>query len=178
MKELELPAYMIIQTKTMASLATLLPATKAELKEVKGLGKSKIEQFGSEILEVISVFCKENNIEQLPLELTPERKKKEKGESHRTSLTMFMEGKKAAQIAAERGIAQTTVEEHLSHFVSSGELDVNEFVSTEKIALISNYFMNSDNKHLTPAREALGEEVSYSELRFVLRYLEGMGVVE
>lgn len=175
MKELDLPAYMIIQTKTMADLTLLLPSTLKELKAVKGLGNSKVAQYGNEILMIIADFCRENQINQMPLELPPEPKKKVKGETQALSLSMYKEGKKLAEIAAARGLSENTILQHLSTFLGSGELNVKDFVSPKKISLISNYFQKSDSKHLGLAKEALGERVTYGELAFVLKHLECTG---
>ena len=178
MRELDLPAYMIIQTKTMAGLATLLPSTKPELIAVKGMGKSKAERYGNEILTIISEFCRKNQIEQVPLELPPEIEKKTKGESRLISFKMFKEGKTVDEIAAEREMSDKTISEHLSHFVRIGELDLDNLVSPEKEAVIRNYFLNADTKLLAPAKEVLGDEVSYPELKFVLKFMEYSGEIK
>ena len=175
MKERDLPAYMILQTKTMASLTTILPANIIELKSVKGLGNSKIQQYGSEILKIVSEFCRENQIEQIPIEFAPLPVKKKKGETREVSFNMYIQGMKLREIAAERGLTEGTIETHLSHFVGTGELDVNEFVEASKIARIREYYHKGESTHLTTAKEALGNDISYADLKFVLKYLENAG---
>ncbi len=51
-----LPVYMIIQQKTMVELTQKLPSSLSELKNIKGLGKKRIEDNGIEILEIIRKF--------------------------------------------------------------------------------------------------------------------------
>ena len=177
MKELDLPAYMIIQTKTMAGLATLLPSTKPELIAVKGMGKKKAERYGDELLAIISEFCRKNKIEQIPLDLPREIAKKTKGESRYISLKMFKEGRTVDEIAAERGMSERTITDHLSYCVRNGELGLDTLVSTEKETLIRNYFLNAETKLLVPAKEALGDEISYPELKYVLKYMEYSGEI-
>jgi uncharacterized protein YpbB len=82
-----------------------------------------------------------------------------------------------AEIASERKLAVTTIEGHLSFFVGKGEIDINKLVPEEKVVRISNYFMNSDTTNLNPAKEALGDEISYSELRYVLKHLQFLGKI-
>lgn len=63
-KETKLPAYMILHSKVMADLTDSLPSNKAELLKIKGIGKKKAEKFADDILEIISQFCIQNNIER------------------------------------------------------------------------------------------------------------------
>jgi len=44
-------------------------------------------------------------------------------------------------------------------------------VTKEKIELITEYFTSVDDEHLGPAREILGDDVSYGELKLVLGHL-------
>ena len=57
--EMELPHYMILHQKTMVTLANLIPQSMSALKLVKGMGKKKSEKFGEELLEIISLYCKQ-----------------------------------------------------------------------------------------------------------------------
>ena len=47
------PAYIILHQKTLMAIADLAPTTKEELLAVKGLGKSKCDKYGDEILEIV-----------------------------------------------------------------------------------------------------------------------------
>jgi ATP-dependent DNA helicase RecQ len=49
-KELDVPAFVIFSDKTLRHLAKVHPTTLSELKDIYGLGDSKIERFGSELL--------------------------------------------------------------------------------------------------------------------------------
>jgi len=59
--ELNVDTYMILPNKVLLELIDVLPASKAELKMVKGFGTRKVSRFGKEILEII----KEHRIKQL-----------------------------------------------------------------------------------------------------------------
>jgi superfamily II DNA helicase RecQ len=52
-EEMDLPAYCILHTKTLVSIVNLKPKTLEELANIKGLGKTKTQSFGKEILEII-----------------------------------------------------------------------------------------------------------------------------
>ncbi len=85
---------------------------------------------------------------------------------------MYKSGKTIAEIAVERGFAQSTIESHLAHYVELGELDVKQFLSEEKLSKIVAYFKSVENKGFGEAKTFFGDEVSYSELRMGMSYLE------
>ncbi len=175
--ELNLPSYMVLPWKTVAELLYNLPTSTAGLKKIKGIGKKKIETFGYEILEIIDSYCKENNIE--PPEVVPfSSPKKQKKNTKQISFELLKSGKTIKEIADEREMSPRTIEGHLAYFIGTGELNIEEFVAPDKINHISNYFLNSNNTLLAPAKSALGENVSYSELLFVIKHLEYMGKVD
>ncbi|MCI6209496.1 MAG: HRDC domain-containing protein [Prevotella sp.] len=50
-----LPAYCIMQTKTMIDVSNTLPTTAAELAAVKGFGKNKTLKYGDDVLRIVSL---------------------------------------------------------------------------------------------------------------------------
>jgi hypothetical protein len=176
--EQEMESYLILPQKTMIELVTSLPATKSELKEIKGIGKKKLKQFGDEILEIIAAYRIENKIEKKPE--TPKVPKKIASGATATqqaSFDLFKSGKTLAEVAAARVLSVSTIEGHLAHFVLTGKLDVKDFVSVEKIKLITDYFLQAEDTQLGPAKAVLGDEVSYSDLHFVRNFLVFKGEV-
>ena len=175
--ELDLPVYMILPTKTMIDLVTLLPQNKKALLSIKGFGKKKVEKHGPEILEIIKSYCTKNNIEgtAIAIDEPAEAVKPPKPDTKFISFELYVQGKPISEIAAERGISVSTIENHLAHYIGTGELEITRLVDDEKIRRISEYFMQSRSTKLGPAKAALGEAVSWGELRYVLQYLKLSG---
>ncbi|MCE4566300.1 helix-turn-helix domain-containing protein [Maribellus sp. CM-23] len=169
-----IPPYMIFAQRSLLELVHYLPVDKASLKLINGMGPKKIEQFGAEIIEEIRGYCEENHIDrgEIPLKENPKKEKKPKVDTKKVSLEMFQSGKTVAEIAKERAYTENTIEGHLAHFVKTGELDVFQFLTKEKLEKMLEYFKNTKERNLTPAREALGNEFSYGDLRIGLSYLE------
>jgi hypothetical protein len=167
--------YMVLSFKVLNLLCERLPTTFPELETIKGLGKIKLQQYGKEIIEMISAFVEKTGIEKPQFEITiPEKKeKKEKlGASNQDSFDLFKSGKNVQEIAVERNLAVSTIEGHLSYFVKTGELEVSQFVSEEKIKRISEYFTQHPDSLFGEAKTHFGDEVSYTEMRFVKNYMD------
>ncbi len=169
--------YMILSQKAIAGLAHYLPASFDEMKKIKGIGKRTIEKYGEDILEIILSFREDNKIDlKMP---EPERKsskkKKDKKPTREISFELFQSGKSVEEIAQERGLTNNTIEGHLAHYVGEGLLDIGQFIHEKKLALIAEYFQKHKSYQLNDAKHSLGDEVSYSDLRFVLKYMQHTG---
>ncbi len=103
----------------------------------------------------------------------PKELKEKKPDTKEASFALYKEGKTAFEIAQERGFALTTIEGHLAHYVSLGMIPVSQFVAKEKYDVIvaSSKKMEGENL-LTPLKQELGDDYSYSEIRFALATLK------
>jgi len=160
----------VASLKVLASIANTLPANKMLLKNIKGVGPKKVEKYGRPILEMVQEYCKAENIETASNELLLEIPVKK--DTKQISFELFQEGLNRKQIAEKRGMVLTTIEGHLAHYVSTGELKIQDFVSDKNIKLISDYIKKNKFEKLNKVKEALPREISYSDIRFVLGYLQ------
>jgi len=170
--EKQLPHYMILPQKTMLTLANFMPRSMSQLKLIRGMGKKKSVEFGEELLDIINSYCEKEKIEA-PSEPLSEKKlpKKRKEETKKISFDLFKEGKSVSQIAEERTLSITTIEGHLAYYVGTGDIPVGKFVSQEAIDLIAGYFEGIEDLRAGPAKESLGEKVSWGDIRFVISHL-------
>ena len=76
-----------------------------------------------------------------------------------------------ADIAAERQLAVTTVETHLSYYITTGELDINDFVPYDKQELIEPAVNQYGRLSLKLLKDNLPEEISYGEIRMMVAHL-------
>ena len=130
-----LPIYLVANSKTLLEMADYLPSTDSDLLNISGFGPAKVAKYGYEFLKIINKYAKENNLETQMPEKAEEKKKekKEKGESFRVTLQMYRDGKNIAEIAKERNLAESTIGTHISKYVNTGELNINDFISAEKL---------------------------------------------
>jgi hypothetical protein len=173
--EEELPLYMVLPQKTLYELVEKMPVTLKQLKDISGFGKKKVIKYGDELLAIICLHLQvelpEVSASEFPMDERVRKPKPEKGQTQKLSLAMFKEGKTIEEIAKERTYAVTTIEGHLSTFIESGEIDILEFISPEKLEYISEFFMKTGSVSLTDAINALGNKATYGELRMVRSHL-------
>ena len=169
--ELNWQVYRVIQLKTMNEICNKLPSTPNALKLIKGMGKVKMEMFSDDLLDIINDYRDEQNITIKDEKEPVIPVKIPKIDTKRISFELWKSGKKIKEIAKERGLAVSTIEGHLAHYIGIGELPIEEIVDNEKISLISDYIIDNQNTSLSNIKEVLGEKVTYSELKFVYKHL-------
>lgn len=103
----------------------------------------------------------------------PKAGKPKKGDSSKISLAMYQEGKCMEEIAAERGLAGSTIEGHLLQLIPSGEVALSVFVNPQKQKIIEEAIaaMKPDTS-ITELLEVLGSEFSYRMIQAVQTHLE------
>ncbi len=174
-KELNVELYMVLPLKSMKELSIQMPGNLKSLKKINGFGKKRIATFGAEILDIIKDYCEENNLEP-PIsnepEIIPQKNTKQ------ITFELWNSGKNIQEIAKERGLTGTTIEGHLAYYVGKGEISVDRFVDIRKLLKIAGYFQEHKTSLMSEAKGTLGEEVSYSDIRFVTEHLKCKGVID
>jgi hypothetical protein len=173
-----LDPYRILPVKTIRLLVREMPSDFQALLAVKGIGKVTVSKFGSRILELINgkapeaseTFANDESIEE-PVEV-------KKHQSRNLSAQLHREGMSPEQIAAERGLATSTIHGHLAQCVLRGELELDNLVTVSEKILVSEYFIETMDPSLGAARHVLGEEISFYTLRYVLNHLIKNGLMQ
>ena len=169
-KETNVPVYIILPQKALIELVNALPSSAAELESIKGIGKMKVQRYGKEIIEMVDEYCRKHNIERKPgtIQLKEE---KVKIDTKKVSFDLFKEGKSIAEIAQLRNFSPVTIEGHLATYISSGEISVFDLASKIKVAKIMAYLVQHPGLKHGEIKAALGDEISYGELKAVLEHL-------
>jgi DNA-binding transcriptional ArsR family regulator len=168
----DVPVYRILPQKALAGIANSLPTTSAGLQKVKGLGKKKIKAFGPDIYRIIAEYCSKYELPMTEWAEEVKETKPPKTDTRRLSFDLFRQGLSISEIAMQRGYSPQTIEGHLAVFVGEGLLDVYELVNPDKVSIIKDYFRHTTERSLALAKMKLGEDVTWAELRFVLRWME------
>lgn len=181
-KALDLDAYMVLHNKVLKAIAKETPVTLRSLRLVKGIGDKKITLFGAEIIDVVLRSMKQQGIEPKVLESLgePEQPTEEpeivpKVNTYEVTKSMLEDGMTAEEIAKERGLKLSTVYGHIARFVEQDLYDASQFLDEEKYNEIRDYFDSTGDPALTPAKEVLGDDYDYNEIRIVLAELKRDG---
>jgi len=174
-KASNLPPFVIFHDRTLRAISRKLPQTTSELLGIRGCGEYKVSAYGDQTLEVIRAYLKEHP-EARPLterDRTMGRRpalENSSGESTVEATGMlWAQGGTPEEIARKRGLAPSTIIEHLVKLIEGGRsIDLNRIVSKERIALIEEAIVKAGSERLAPIKALLPVEVSYDEIRLVL----------
>lgn len=189
-KEIGKPAFVVFSNAALAGIAHLRPTTLTELMEVPGIGPSKLNAYGDEIVSIVQSHLEDDDLrhdddgQESSQESSPEddsrAHKKEKKEELRDdtgkklntfecSYWLYKQGNTVEQIAEKRGLNQSTIEGHLARYVASGDIDVHEFVDGDTLQKVEAYCMeHSEEKALKPIFEYFDAKISYGVLRMAI----------
>ena len=174
-EETGLPIYMVANQSALKEICTFLPLNKKDLQLLSGFGKAKAEKYGDDIIDAVAEYCSRNqletNISAKAGEPKRERKVKTGGvkvDTKSVSFELYKQGKKPAEIAKERNLTIGTIENHLTHFIALGEIELNDLVSQEKQRLVQDAVAIHGNLSHKTLMENLPEGFSYGELKMVL----------
>ena len=168
------PAYVIFSDATLTDLATYLPLTNSDLLKISGFGEVKTERYGTPFLEAVQDYClKEKLATRIALK-EPKRQRKttpapeQASDTKLVSYNLYQQGNSIEAIAAERKLSLSTIETHLSYFITTGQLQIDKMVQPEKQKLIEKAVKEYGDAAMRTLKDNLPEEISYGEIRFVL----------
>ena len=95
-----------------------------------------------------------------------------KGGSKLETLGFYMQGMKIEQIAAQRGMAISTIEGHLAEFVFNGEVNIFDFLDTSLLEKIKSVAEKTGYDKLSSIKNELGEEATYGQIKMAVNYLK------
>ncbi len=177
-KESDVPAYIVAKTRSLQELADYLPQTPKDFLLIYGFGKVRLEKYGSYFLDEIRKYCEEKGLSSRMNKMDAEQKEKKqekekkpkqvKGASQRESLELYQSGKTIEEIAEFRNLKVGTIATHLSQFIKTGEVKVEDFVTdTRREEAMEMVKKNPDQS----AYKTLNRFLDQTELKFFSAWL-------
>ncbi len=176
--EENVPAYLIFSDSSLIDLATYLPFTTEDLSKISGFGVYKIEKYGEAFLEQVQDYCNEQGLDTRIELKQPKRERKTKQpreretDTKKISLDLYQNGMSVADIAEQRVLSVSTIETHLSYYISSGKLDIDNLVTPDKQELIHAALKKYGKSSLRLLKENLPEEIGYGDIKFTIAATE------
>lgn len=176
------PAYVILQTKAMLALSNYLPSDEHELLAIPYLGRKGCDLYGGELLAMVREYAahpQEDEVEgedktvpsaqEIAMQIGLPGEK-----TQNTTLRLYRQGHTPEEIAILRELSLLTVKGHLARFVKSGEVSLEDLVPADHLRRIKDYLAahpRTPETTLTEIREAVGEDVSFDDIRLALSVL-------
>ena len=167
-----MPPSNIAPIKTLKAIATDKPVTLSELRATEGMGTKRVRNYGAEILDIVLRFIGKDPQATDIGDLSQVTKKRQIGDTYRITKELFDNGLSVEAIAKERGLAISTILGHLVHYVEEGTLKASQILEKEKYNEILEYFESTFDPQINIAREVLGPEYQYGEIKAVLVELQ------
>jgi PIF1-like helicase/Helix-turn-helix domain/HRDC domain len=167
--------FQVLHQKTLVQIAVHLPDTFPALKRIKGIGPRLSEKYGEELTQLVAAYRREHGIQEVSLpepaeQVQSQEPKPVKEDTRKISLDLFNGGGAIPDIAAQRGLAVSTIEGHLAHFISRGELDIARVLPEGRRQRIEQKITDLPGRSLGDLKRALGEDFSYGEIKMVFAH--------
>ena len=191
-REAGVPPYIIFPDAALADMAAYYPQSPERLGRMQGVGATKLARYGDAILGTIRAYAAERGLEE---RRKPEpaaraaRPLRTAGTRRDEVVKLYREGRAASEIAGIFGVTLGTVVSHLwkalqdGSAIDAGRLLADCALEPGERARVLAAFDELGAERLRPIYEALGERVTYDQLRllqvyYVARALEHDGTEE
>ena len=141
------------------------PMSEEEFLTIDGVGKAKLEKYGSEFIDAIIYY------EQVKKENS---KKKKEGNTYKATLELYQNGVSVEEIAERRKLGVPTIISHLAKLYTDGnDIDLSQFVSDEEVKLLHKAQVELEYPTaLKPYFDHFEEKISYDKIRLGLAIVE------
>lgn len=173
--ERDVPAYVVFSDVALRQMAREYPTNEREFLQISGVGKQKLQEFGTVFLAAIADHMETHPSQNFPKEPSPppppllSSRKKQLGNTVQETLRCFRLGDTVEQIAQQRGLVNSTIYGHLEQAILAGEpVDTERLLSPDQHAQIAAAFAQTGFGNLTGAKEILGDLCNFGQLRIFL----------
>lgn len=160
--ELEKEEHQILPTAVVNRIAELKPVTVKELKSISKLGTTRIKNFGADIINIV---LESQGFKRCDFDDEESNREMNLSNSVMRTLELLDEDLTIEDIMKERNLSRSTVENHIVEIVKNGFYEAEDFVSKEHYEIINEYYEETGDPSLSSAREVLGDEFTYFELK-------------
>ena len=167
--------FVIFGDKSLYEMAEFLPRNSADFLRISGVGAMKLEKFGADFLREIAEFSGENFDEEnfqkeISAQNSPENFLEIPPPNDRSFeiLKFFAAGKSPEKIAENLGVKIGTVFSHFEKLAAAGKLEnlnLESLIAPQNLEILTNFWRENSRASLREARENLGENFSWGELR-------------
>ena len=181
-RQQNMPPYVIFPDSTLREMCVRLPLDRDDMLCITGVGEIKFERYGPQFLQIIRQYVEDpDSVETAPVTETEYRKKdrlKEKNKckdmakkipNHLLTWQQFREGMSITEIAQERDLQLSTIQNHLLRAAQEGhEVEWEQFITPQQEEQVLKAARETGLQRLKPIREVLPGEFDYFIIRIAL----------
>ena len=160
--ELRKEEHQILPTAVVNRIAELKPVTVKELKSISKLGTTRIKNFSADIINIV---LESQGFKKCDFDDEESSREMNLSNSVMRTLELLDENFTIEEIMQGRGLSRSTVENHIIEIVKNGFYEAEDFVSKKHYEIINEYYEETGDPSLTAARDVLGEDFTYFELK-------------
>jgi ATP-dependent DNA helicase RecQ len=176
------PPYVVFSDVALRHMARAYPTTDASFLQIPGVGERKLADYGPGFIGLIAGFLETHDRRHLRASRTlrpasPGSPKPVVNSTAQVTLELWRSGKSVDEIADERDLSTSTIENHLAQAIANGEpIDPRRFYTAAEEAEIRAALDGYTEEALKPVFEHLEARVSYGKLRIFRAFEEHSGV--
>ena len=180
----KVPAFVVFHDSALRSMAAAVPRTMAEFNRIPGVGTTKAERYGAQFLEAVREYVDTNGTPPVasaprlpPSTAGSARAARRTQGAYDTTRELLSNGLSIAEIARERGLAESTIISHMERLSERGErLELKRVLPTaDAMGEIERAFAVCGAAALRPVYEFLDESTPYNALRIARLHLHQEG---
>jgi len=169
-KEQNLPPYVIFQDPSLEEMATSYPVTKEEMANIQGVGMGKVVKFGTQFIDVISKYVKENDIVTAKDVVVKQTANKSKIKVY--IIQQIDRKVELEEICESKDLSWEDLLTEIEHICFSGtKLNLDYYIDSnieyDKQDEIMEYFMTSVSDNVQDALAELGDDFTEEEIRLM-----------
>jgi ATP-dependent DNA helicase RecQ len=177
--EKQVAPFVVFSDTTLRELARVRPSSLERMRSIYGVGDTKLRDFGARFLEVISDHCRRNGLARDQASAPPAIPAVghvKVTARHTVAFGLFRQGAVIEDVMHQTGRSRSTVCDYLRDFILSEKpASIAVWVTDEVYQRVLSAARQVGTERLKPIFVALGEKVSYDEIRLVVAHLEVRG---
>jgi ATP-dependent DNA helicase RecQ len=168
------PAYIVFNDAVLREMSRIRPSTLDRMRQLSGVGAKKLQDYGASFLKLILDHCAATgvptDVRAEPQQYTPAPVKVTV--RHEALFALFREGCVIEDVMHRSNLARATVNDYLATYIKVEKpVSIRTWVSDELYQRIAAAVRQVGTERLKPIYLALGEKVSYDDIRLVVAHL-------
>ncbi|SJZ78258.1 DNA helicase RecQ [Selenihalanaerobacter shriftii] len=171
-EEENVPPFVIFNDSTLRDMVDKLPTSAKGMTKIKGVGVAKLKKYGYKFINKIKEHIGETNSKRRVKNSSIKVKNNSNLKSHVISYNLYKEGKALEDIAELRGLALSTVKNHMIKAAKDDlEVDLKSLVPKQHQQLILDKIEEVGMEKLSPIKNALSDDVTYFHIKAMISHI-------